>query len=164
MGAILNGRDGAEDNDFIGGVADVCANAMGKELSARRNEATIGAPDIINNGRHDAIMHVARNEEIKFVEFGSNFRVGKIGGGVNNRDLDFMLGEVSDQFLVESIEVRYHDVVIFATWMKDRRGTMVVFVEAKIIGRLGEAKNVNVLVLVRLVIEDLDVVDRIDGV
>ena len=41
---------------------------------------------------------------------------------------------------------------------------MVIFVEAKIIGRLGEAKNVNVLILVRLVVEDLDVIDRIDGV
>ena len=164
MGTILNGRDGAEDNDFIGRVADFCASAMGKKFSARRDEAAIRAPEVINNGRHDAAMHVARNEEIKFVEFGSNFRVGKIDGGVDNRDFDFMLGEVSDQFLVERIEVRHHDVVIFATWVKDGRGAMVIFVEAIIIGRLSEAKNVNVLILVRLVVEDLDVIDGIDGV
>ena len=72
----------------------------------------------MNEGWNDAIMHVPRNEEVKFLEAGGDFGISKVDGRVNDGDFDFVLREFGDEFLVKCIEICEHNVAIFAAGME----------------------------------------------
>ena len=74
--AFLNCGYGAKGDYFVVGAGDLGAGAVGKKFASRRDKAAIGRPKIVKDWRNDAIVHVSRNEVVKFVEFGCDLRVG----------------------------------------------------------------------------------------
>ena len=66
--AVLNRSDGATDDGFIGRFKGDGAGVNRKEVLARCHETAIGAPKIIKKRRYDAVMHMAGNNVVEFVE------------------------------------------------------------------------------------------------
>lgn len=64
----MDSGDGAEDNAFVGEVFDAEADVVGQKCFAWANDAAIGFPKFIENRRNDAVVHVAGNEIIEFLE------------------------------------------------------------------------------------------------
>ena len=64
----MNGRNGAENDAFVGGIFDAEADVVGQKCFAGANDATVRLPKFVEDGRHDAVMHVARDEIIEFLE------------------------------------------------------------------------------------------------
>ena len=137
---------------------------MREEFFAWCDDAAIGAPEIVDEGWDDAIMHVAGDEEVEFAEVRRDFGVGEVDWRMDDCDFDFVGGEFGDEFGVEFVEVGKHDVAIFAAGVQKGGAAFFVAVELIIFGRLGEAKNINIFVFVDLVVEDLDVGDFVEDV
>lgn len=109
-------------------------------------------------------MHVSRNDEVEFVEFGRNFGVNEVDGGVDDDNFGFVFGQMSDKFGIDSIEVGGHDVTVFVVAAEDGAGAMVGTIELIIFWGLGEAEDIGVLVLVGEVIQDGNTTNAVDGI
>lgn len=68
LGAFLDGGDGAENDAFVAWIVDAEADVVWQHSFAWANDAAIGFPKFIENRRNDAVMHVAGNEIIEFLE------------------------------------------------------------------------------------------------
>ena len=163
FGAGLDCGDGATDEGFLVRLGEMGASVAREDVFAWSDKTAVGTPKIINDGWNDAIMHVAGNEEIEFVKIARDFGVGKEDGRMNERDFDFALGEILDEFMIELVEVVEHDVFVFAARMKDGSRAIFVAVELEVFWRLSKTENVDLLVFVGGIVENLDVVDSVNG-
>ena len=64
----MDGRNGAENDAFVGGIFDAEADVVWQHSFAWANDAAIGLPKFIENRRNDAVVHVAGDEIIEFLE------------------------------------------------------------------------------------------------
>lgn len=144
--------------------SDAATGAAREEAFAWGENTTIVAPEIAENWRNNAVMHVAGYKEIEFVEVAANFLVVKEDRGVNNGNFGLVFREFLDEFVVELMEIIKHDVFVFMARVEDSGRMILVFVELIILRGLGEAKNIDIFVFVDGIIKDLDVVEVINGI
>ena len=78
----MNSSDGAKDNCVV--AVKTGAGIMVYEYMFRRcNDAAMTAPDFIEKWRNDAVMHVAGEDKIEFLEFCFNRFVHQVNGGMD---------------------------------------------------------------------------------
>lgn len=50
-------------------------------------------------------MHMARDEEIEFVEIAIHLRIEEMDGGMNQSDFSFVFRKIVDKFLIKMMKV-----------------------------------------------------------
>ena len=86
-----NGRNSAKDDGFLVWAGNAATSAAWEETFAWGEDAAVIAPEIAENWRNDAVMHVAGDEEIEFIEIALDFLVVKEDRGVNKGDFGLVL-------------------------------------------------------------------------
>ena len=64
----MDGRNGAKHDAFVAWIIDAEADVVWQHSFAWANDAAIGFPKFIENRWNDAVVHVAGNEIIEFLE------------------------------------------------------------------------------------------------
>ena len=67
LSAGLDSRDGAKRNNLVVRASNFGASTVREEFFARGNNATVGAPDVLDDWRNDAIVHMTRYKIVKFI-------------------------------------------------------------------------------------------------
>ena len=76
FGFWLDGRDGAERDELVAIEADAGIVIFEKFLGWRK-DAAVAAPEILEDWRNDAVMHVAGKDEIERREGFLDARIGQ---------------------------------------------------------------------------------------
>ncbi len=91
LAGAWNGRNSAKDDGFLVWAGNAATSAAWEETFARGEDTAIIAPEIAKNWRNDAVMHVAGDEEIEFIEIALDFLVVKEDRGVDKGDFGLVL-------------------------------------------------------------------------
>ena len=89
----LYGRNGAEANELIAVEADAAIHIF-EELLRRRDEASFAAPNILEEWRDDAIVHMASEDEIERRENVFYGAVIEMDRGVSKEEFGLFRGEL----------------------------------------------------------------------
>ena len=81
---------------------------------------------------------------------------------MNNGDFDLIFRQILDEFVVELVKIVNHDVFVFVARVEKGSGMILVFVELEIVWGLGEAENIDIFVFIDGIIENLDVIERVE--
>ena len=101
FGAVLDSRNGAADDDFLVWLRNASASIAREEVLAGSNEAAVGRPNIINDRWDYATVHMAWDEEVKFVKVTGDFGIEQIDWRMDECDFGFVLWQVVNKFMVE---------------------------------------------------------------
>ena len=118
-GFWLDGRDGAERDEFVAIEADA-GIVIFEEFLGWREEAAVGAPEILENWRYGAVVHVAGEDKIERLEDFLDARIGQKERGMSNEDFGFLGGKLCKaildgvEFVAENVEVFAAFVGVFA--------------------------------------------------
>lgn len=152
----MEGRDGAADDGFLVGRRDAGAGFLAEEVFAGRIDAAVGAPEVMNDGRDEAVVHVAGNDEIKISKEWCDFGVVEIVWRMNQGDFGFAAGKVVELFCGDIVQVIQQHIFVLVAGMEEGCRVAVV-VKLIIIWRNGEAKDIDLFIFVGGVVQAVDV-------
>ena len=90
FGFWLDGRDGAERDELVAIEADA-GIVIFEEFLGWRKDAAVAAPEILEDRRNDAVMHMPGENEIEFREFWLNGIIEQMDGGVDEHNFSLFL-------------------------------------------------------------------------
>ena len=131
--AARNSGDGAEDDGFLAVFSDASAGTVWEETFTRGEDAAVVADKVANNWWHDAVMHVAGDEEIELIEIASDFGIFKENWRVNQGDFSFVFWQILDEFVIELMQIVKHNALILAARMEESSAMVFVLIELEIL-------------------------------
>ena len=105
--------NGAKDNVWVFIAHHGVAGTRLKKFVPWSHNAAGAEPNIIEGWRHDAVMHVARNEDIKILQEGLNVFVSEVNRGVVEEDIGLIFAWLMELCFWGLAEIMQEDILVF---------------------------------------------------